>query len=313
MHDSVLSLTFATKAAFFFFDSWHSWSILGHLKPYYTMANKIIVPTDFSINSKAGIKFAIQLASQNNSTLVFYHCMELLRPTKWTDSQYKTYVNNELAKMKGLLTAFVEKCYEQSGVTMEKFECVVERGADPKKCVIKYAVASKASAICMATRGAGKIKKVVGTNSSGILSNSPVPVFVIPNGYRTSPVTNILYASDLADFKSEIKRVTSFTSPLNANLYTYHYTDKMEDSDTRKKLIALQNQYSKSGVSFVFNKLEDQSFAERFEDDMKKSKASLGILFTNQKRNWFGKLFQGSNSEEVSFASKVPILVFAKE
>jgi nucleotide-binding universal stress UspA family protein len=275
-----------------------------------SMENKIIVPTDFSTNSKAGIRFAIQLASQNNSTLVFYHCMELLKPMKWTDGQFNTYVKNQLASMKVQLTSFVEKCYETAA--KGKFECVVERGADPKKSVVKYAVAIKASAICMATRGAGKVKKVIGTNSSGILSTSPVPVFVIPSGYRKMPITNIVYASDLGDFKSELKRVTEFSKPINGNLYVYHYTEKLEEPDTRKKLLTLQSQYTKTGVAFVFDKFDDKSFAENFEEDLKTEKASLGILFTNQKRNWFDKLFQGSNSAEVSFTSKIPILVFAK-
>jgi nucleotide-binding universal stress UspA family protein len=277
------------------------------------MPNKIVVPTDFSVNSKAGIKFAIQLGSQNNSTLVFYHCIELLRPSKWTDQQYAKHVKSELAYMKEQLTVFIEKCYDQAGAEKVNFECVVERGADPKKCVVKFAVASKASAICMATRGAGKIQKVIGTNSSGILSTSSVPVFVIPSGYRKLPITNIMYASDLADFKSELKRVTDFTKTINGSVYVYHYTEKLEEAETRKKLLTLQSQHAKQGVSFVFNKLEGQPFAQNFEQDMRKAKTSLGILFTNQKRNWFNKLFQGSNSAEVSFNSKVPILVFAKE
>jgi nucleotide-binding universal stress UspA family protein len=277
------------------------------------MQSKVVVPTDLSSNSKAGIRFAIQLASQNTCTLIFYHCMELLRPTKWTDGQFKTYVKSELDRAKVQLTAFVEKCYEQSGVSRRDFECVVEKGADPKKCVVKYAVGVSAAAICMATRGAGKIKKVIGTNSSGILSTSPVPVFIIPSGYRKLPIKNILYASDLADLKSELKRVTEFTSSINGNMHVYHYTEKLEEPETRKKLLTIQSQHSKSGVSFVFDKFDDRSFAENFEEDLKRTNASLGILFTNQKRNWFDKLFQGSNSADVSFTSKVPILVFAKE
>jgi nucleotide-binding universal stress UspA family protein len=276
------------------------------------MLNKIVVPTDFSSNSKAGIRFAIQLASQDKSTLVFYNCVELLKPMKWTEGQFNTYVKNQLAKTKDELNAFVEKVYDQMAIVKGKYECVAERGSDPKKCVVDYAVAINAKAICMATRGAGKIKKLIGTNSSGILSSSPVPVFVIPNGYRKAPITNILYASDLADVKSELKRVSEFTQPLNTSVLVYHYTENLEDPRTRKKLLTVQNQNSSDNVSFIFDDFEDQSFAENFENDLKKSRASLGILFTNQKRNWFGKLFQGSNSAEVSYASKVPILVFAK-
>jgi nucleotide-binding universal stress UspA family protein len=277
------------------------------------MQTKIVVPTDFSPNSKAGIRFAIQLASQNKSALAFYHCMEILKPMKWTDGQFDTYVKNQLNEMKSHLVDFVEKIYEQMGLAKGKSEFVVQRGADPKKAVVDFAVASKASAICMATRGAGKIKKLIGTNSSGILSTSPVPVFVIPNGYRKAPISNILYASDLADVKSELKRVTEFASPINGNVFVYHYTEKIEEPATRKKLLTVQNQNTKSGVSFIFEGFEDKSFAENFEEDLRKSKASLGILFTNQKRGWFDKLLQSSNSAEVSFNSKVPILVFAKQ
>jgi len=277
------------------------------------MQSKIVVPTDFSRNSKAGIRFAIQLAAQNNSSLVFYHCIELLKPMKWTDGQFDTYVKSQLKGMKAQLTTFVEKCYEESGVKRGKFECVAERGSDPRKSVVSYAVAAKASAICMATRGAGKIKKVIGTNSSGILSTSPVPVFVIPGGFRKSQIGRVMYASDLSDLKSELKRVKEFVSTLDADLYVYHYTDKVEDPATSRKLLSIQSQYSSAGVSFVFDKFDNKSFAENFEEDLRKSKASLGVLFTNQKRNWFDKLFQGSNSAEVSYSSKVPILVFAKQ
>ena len=276
------------------------------------MQKKIVVPTDFSANSKAGIKFAVQLASQNNSILVFYHCIELIQPMRWTDGQFKTYVKNQLARTTAELTAFVDKCYQQMGVSKGKVEYVAERGADPKKCVVKYAVAVKAAAICMATRGAGDLKKVIGTNSSGILSTSPVPVFVIPSGYRKAPISNVLYASDLADLKSELKRVEEFTGPLKSNLYVYHYTNQLEEPQTRKKLLTVQQQYSKAGVSFVFDKFGDQTFPEHFQEDLKQAKASFGILFTNQKRKWFDKLFQGSNAEEAAFNTKVPILVFAK-
>jgi hypothetical protein len=126
------------------------------------------------------------------------------------------------------------------------------------------------------------------------------------------PITSILYASDLTHLKPELKRVKEFTSQLNGSLYVYHYTEKLEEPATQKKLLTIQSEHSKSGVSFVFHRFDDESFAENFEEDLRKSKASLGILFTNQKRNWFDKLFQGSNSAEVSFTSKVPILVFAK-
>lgn len=277
------------------------------------MPSKILVPTDFSVNSKAGIRFAIQLASQNKSSLVFYHCMELLKPMRWTKGQFDLYVKKQLEDTRLQLIQFVEKVYDHSAVEKNKYECVVEEGSDPKKSVIDYAVSIGASAICMGTRGAGKIRKFIGTNSSGILSTSPVPVLVIPNGYRRSPITNILYASDLDDTQSELKRVAEFATPLKANVVVYHYTEKMEDPETRRKLVAVQQRHQKDGVSFIFQAMGNgQVFSQYLDADIRKSKASVAVLFTNQKRGWVDKIFEPSKAAEVSFNSKVPLMIFAK-
>lgn len=46
-----------------------------------THMKKVLVTTDFSENSKAGIRFAIQWASQQRLSLIFVHVLHILRPT----------------------------------------------------------------------------------------------------------------------------------------------------------------------------------------------------------------------------------------
>ena len=53
---------------------------------------KILVTTDFSTNSKAGIRFALQLAAQMPCKLVFYHIVELLTPTSWGKNETAQFV-----------------------------------------------------------------------------------------------------------------------------------------------------------------------------------------------------------------------------
>ena len=48
---------------------------------------KILVTTDFSENSKAGLYFAIQLASQNDAELTFFNTYHILVPTAWNDAR----------------------------------------------------------------------------------------------------------------------------------------------------------------------------------------------------------------------------------
>jgi len=45
---------------------------------------------------------------------------------------------------------------------------------------------------------------------------------------------------------------------------------------------------------------------------MKKRKPSIIILFTKIKKTWFERLFYRNNTAEVTFDTKVPLLIFKK-
>ncbi|MBL0235932.1 MAG: universal stress protein [Saprospiraceae bacterium] len=46
--------------------------------------NKILATTDLSTNSKAGLRFAMQLADQLKCELIFYYAIEVLKPISWS-------------------------------------------------------------------------------------------------------------------------------------------------------------------------------------------------------------------------------------
>ena len=52
---------------------------------------KILVPTDFSANSRAGVRFAIHWATQQKLDLVFVHVLNILRVTSWSDRYFAKY------------------------------------------------------------------------------------------------------------------------------------------------------------------------------------------------------------------------------
>ena len=61
--------------------------------------DKILVTTDFSSNSKAGLRFAIQLASQHKYELTFFHSYYIMKPTSWNDETSAAYEKSEAEKM----------------------------------------------------------------------------------------------------------------------------------------------------------------------------------------------------------------------
>jgi nucleotide-binding universal stress UspA family protein len=55
---------------------------------------KIIVPTDFSVNSKAGVRFAVHWATRQKLELVYVHVLHILRATRWSDAYFEKYVEH---------------------------------------------------------------------------------------------------------------------------------------------------------------------------------------------------------------------------
>lgn len=277
------------------------------------MKNTILIPTDFSANSKTGIRFGIQFALQTKSYLVFYHYAHFPKPTSWSSEKYKSYLAGELELVKEKLMSFIIDVYSEFEISKPKFELVVEHGNEFKESVIRYATNIAAQFICMSTRGAGKLKKFMGTNASYILSNSPIPVLSIPKTYRRKPIENILYSSDMNDLSNELKTVKDFAKKLKAKVSVYHYDYLLDVGDVKKNLVSQLKKYVKPDMEFFLKKSTiDEPLAKNLAKDALKSKANLIILFTNQQRGWFDKLFLSSKSAEVSYDAKVPLLVFRK-
>lgn len=278
------------------------------------MANKILVTTDLSKNSTSGIRFAIQLASQDKSALIFYHLIDLQKPTRWNEETYKSYAQQEVANAKKKLNHFVADVYKKSAIRPGKYDCVVQIGSAAGENIIQHALTIKASFICMGTRGAGGIRRILGTHTSTVLTHSPVPVFAVPKNYRRGPIDHMLYSTDLEHLKTELKKVKKVADAIKAKVSVLHFDYLYDLKETQIKLAKIASQYKTSGVKFHFQKLNiENSLDVHLMKAIRRLKPSLVVLFTKQNRDWYERLFLSSKSAEVSFDTKKPLLVFPKK
>jgi len=275
--------------------------------------NKIMVTTDFSVNSKAGIRFALQLAKQTKCKLIFFHAQELPKPTRWSLEKYDSYAAVELKKTHARLTQFVDTICEQTGLKASEAQFVVAEGYEVDRSVIDFARHIKANYICMSTRGAGAVKKLFGTTASAILTTSPIPVIVVPKTYRVRPISQILYSSDFNNLKGELNRVVRFAKPLKAKVSVYHYDFLLPLKEAKMKLEKMAAKHVSKNVKFYFRKLHvENSLSHHLQKDIKKSRPSLVVLFTKQNRGWYERIFLSSKTAALSFDTKAPLLVFKK-
>jgi nucleotide-binding universal stress UspA family protein len=274
---------------------------------------KILVTTDFSDKSKAALLFAIQLNAQSAFDLTFFHVHTILTPTAWNFTRIDEYEAAQIKIIEDKLHVFVEDVYKSLILTKSHKKCVIKSSVFPQSCIMEYAVENKFDFICISTRGAGKIQRLLGTNTANLINHSEVPIIAVPYKYKTATIKSILYASDLTNLEKELKKVITFSGPLKATIELLHFTTPLETiTDAKiveaaiKKLTKFEIKVSIKHTDFV------KSMVANLETSIQKTRPSMLIMFTEQNRNLFQKIFLSSKSAEYSFESKVPLLVFNK-
>ncbi|WP_411272863.1 universal stress protein [Daejeonella sp.] len=274
---------------------------------------KILVTTDFSANSKAGLRFAIQLASQNKYELVFFHSYYVMKPTTLSAKVFVSYEKSEANKIKNRLCRFVDSAYSSMGINSVNFSCITKSSFITDANIMEYALKNKFDFICISRRGNGKHNKIFGTNTSILINQSDVPVIAVPNTYLNNKITSILYASDLSSFENETQKVIDFAKPLGAKIELLHFKFP-SDLDRDPKLI--QKAIKKFTNQDIKVRFDDFDFVEslvlNLDKEIKKLKPSILVMFTQQNRSFFERLFLSSSSAQYSLKSKVPLLVYKK-
>lgn len=274
---------------------------------------KILVPTDFSPSSKAGLRFAIQLAYQYNVQLIFFNSIELLIPTRWSDVKAKIRMDEEIVRQTAYLKKFVLQTYADCKRRPGKYNCIVRYGSPVSQAALEYAQEVNASYICMGTHGAGKLKKVMGTHTAAVIKKSDIPVFAIPKRYQSSKIRNILYASDFTDLKKELKTVKGLANKIGSSVSLVHYDSFVDPKLTRKNFDGM---VSKPGLSEVKCYLEKFNWEETIGWHLNKSarklKSDIVALFSERDRPWYQRILGGSNAVSASFETSKPLLVYPR-
>lgn len=275
---------------------------------------KILVTTDFSANSKSGIRLAIQFASQSPCELVFYNVFEGVEDNFWNPKKGDNKANSMHDIRLEKLKKFVSDVYKAINKRPGKFTCIVETGIDTINIIQNYAKKNKFDFICISTRGGGILKKILGTTTSSLIQHSSVPVIAVPKLYRMKPIKEIWYSSDLANLKSELLIVQNFAKLFKAKVHVYHYDYMIELDEVLTKLNKIAAKHVTKGTYFHFEKMEiENTISDHLQKDIKKHKPDVVVLFTKQNKSWYERLFLRHNTEEVTFDSKTPLLILRKK
>jgi len=275
---------------------------------------KLLVTTDFSTNSKGAIRFAYSLAKQSKAVeVVFYHGVRFLQPTRWSDDFFAQYKKEETERLVKKLEQFVTTVIGKKRTNFAGIHYVIAPSSDTEKDIITYAEKNKIDYICIATRGAGVVRKIMGTHTSHIVNNAKTPVLVVPSHYRLKPLKKVTYLSDFDNLSKEIKKISLFLNTVKCNLEVLHYSSIGLDN---KKFERNKMQFNKAALNniklnVIKNNLEF-SLVERVSQYVSKTKPELLVMFTKKEKSFYESIFLPSKSVELTYTTKVPVLIYSK-
>lgn len=275
---------------------------------------KLLVTTDFSANSKGAIRFAQTLAKQSkNVEVIFYHAVHIMKPSQWSISFFEKFKDEEIKRLSAELKKFIDSILIKDTGEFATMKFVIENCVSTKKDIIKYAAENKIDFICIATKGAGLLRKVMGTHTSYIVNKSKVPVLVIPSHYRAKVLKNATYLSDFENLENELKKISKFSTEISMQLEVLHYSSIELDKNTFAKNIALfkTKKFENTKLNIQKNNLE-LSLVEKVANYVHNSKPQLLIMFTKREKSFFETIFIPSKSVELTYSTKVPVLIYSK-
>lgn len=260
--------------------------------------DKILVPTDFSSNSKPGIRFAIRMAARSKASLVFIHIISL-------DG------DEDKAKLK--LERFVQSVYQSMKLEeMDVFYEVV-KGFKVDLALLSYCEENPdVNYLCIATRGASFINKILGTNTSNLIEKSLIPVIAVPKTYRAKPLESILYATDLTNLEDELEVLVNYARPKGLSIKVLHFsspsTQELQSKLTNELEIKFNYPLTIKKVDYDIN----DTLYKNIQKQVHKIKPSMLCLFTNNDRTFYEKVFLPSLTEKISYHTSVPLLAYKK-
>jgi len=267
----------------------------------------ILVPIDFSTASHIAGKYAASLAEIFNANVTFLNVVpDALIIDQEADEERIILYREQLAGNKELMTKEIE--------TLSKNHTASLRGhvyeGSPSNAILEIANEDKPDIIIMGMKGKGQSNSVFGSTVTTIVRKASIPVLIIPENAVYVSIDTITLATDFdADTESEryallmeiAKRYNSFIQVLNVQ-------KKGKEMSQSEYIGKMSTHYSLDVLKHSFNTVEDTSVIEGISQFIEEKPCDM-LAMTAHKHSFIERLFGKVYTKEMSYETKVPLLV----
>ncbi|HMO32242.1 MAG TPA: universal stress protein [Lacibacter sp.] len=267
----------------------------------------ILVPVDFSDTSLNAARYALQFAKQAGAKVILLHAFQ--EPVR-----YPVRGGLELTK-EGLWEVNLDQL-RQLQAQFEKAEPFVKtdilhlNGSLPE-VIAQVEESMQIQLVIMGITGAGKVREtLIGSNTLAVARQTNLPVIIVPEHARFETVTDVGLTTDFRDVADTIpdKKIKEIVYMLGSRLHVlnvdYQHSYSTPDTPFQSGLVETMFQELTPHYHFI----EHENIAEGLNDYAATHGIEL-LIAIPQKHNLLDRLFSKSQTKELVFHSKLPVMV----
>ncbi|WP_452231640.1 universal stress protein [Lacinutrix sp. MEBiC02595] len=273
---------------------------------------KILLPTDFSDNSKNAIVYALNLFKDdvctfyvlNTYTPIVYQ-MEYMQTSS---AQFELLDIVKKSSLNGLsaIKEEIEKTYSNAKHTVETISTFNTLISEIEEQVKR----EKIDLVVMGTQGVSNVQGVLfGSNTVHVFKNIKSPVLAIPSGFEFESVLEVLFPTDYGlDFQdNQLEPLLHLASSnhFRVNILHVNYGEPLSEKQKQNK--ENLKVYFKH-VAHIFHDVKNNNVQDAINEFQLKTKINL-LVMINNKHSFFENLFFKSTINQIGFHLNIPFLV----
>lgn len=271
------------------------------------MAYEILAPTDFSLASETSYSYARMMAHFLSARLDVLHVFGVPASSKFQSVQeLEEKERIALQEARHNMAEFIQRMKHQVPFTPPTEHHLVKFGIAFEQ-VLNLTEHVPYSMVVMGTKGVNNVEtKLFGTNTSTLLSDSPIPILAVPEGYPVMQPKTILAAlepgnTDLA----KLDLLKCIADALGAQLYVLSLTTNHSAAECTHFLQKVHSTLQMPRLKVAVREASD--VIDGIYEAVDEVHADL-LVMVQHKRGFFERFFSASATNKVIARPHLPVL-----
>ncbi len=277
---------------------------------------RILVPTDFSNNSRAAFEYALSMAEDMKASVKVVHVYSDFTPEMPLADPSYVAGGRSIVEIKESLEKFVDSELVSVGNTLTARKVKVEAEmlyGTPVQDIVAISKSGEFDLIVMGTAGERNWGELMfGSVSTHVSQQAYCPVLLVPSGCEYKRVDDIVYACDF-DHKSfkHVGLVTDVAKTFESNVHLlFVKTAENERPDYQKDVEDMRTVFHTQApkLKYTSDIIEEDDVVEGINRFGKGNNIDLVVAVTKHRRFW-DRMLHSSRTKELAIYSELPVLV----